>query len=225
MHQDYPILYSFRRCPYAMRARLALSISRQQCILREVALRNIPAHMIALSPKATVPVLQLAGGQVIEESLDIMLWALACDDPQHWLEPEKGSLQEMKELIALNDGPFKDHLDRYKYATRYDEETDPVFHRSEGTKFLSTLNDRLEHQEHLFGNGPALADYAIFPFIRQFANTDRQWFDDQPLPNLQNWLIEHLDSKLFEDIMKKLPPWAPEDEQTLFPTLPSQTTQ
>jgi len=217
MLQALPILYSFRRCPYAMRARLALSVSRQQCILREVALRDIPAHMIDLSPKATVPVLQLSNGQVLEESLDVMLWALGCDDPQQWLEPEKGDLQEMKVLIALNDGPFKDHLDRYKYATRYEEGTDPVFHRSEGINFLSMLNDRLDHQTHLFGNRPALADYAIFPFIRQFANTDRDWFDDQPLANLQNWLIEHLDSNLFAGIMKKWPLWAPDDEQTLFP--------
>ena len=218
MSQALPIFYSFRRCPYAMRARLALLVSRRRCVLREVILRDKPLEMVALSPKATVPVLFLSDARVLEESLDIMFWALGCDDPLQWLTPEEGCLQDMKDLIALNDGPFKEHLDRYKYATRYEEGTDPVYHRNEGIKLLSLLNSRLGRQLHLFGNRPALADYAIFPFVRQFANTDRDWFDSQPLPILQTWLEGYLKSPLFEDIMIKWPVWSPSDKDTLFPS-------
>ncbi len=217
MQQSFPVLYSFRRCPYAMRARLALSISGQHCTLREVVLRDKPAEMLTLSPKATVPVLLLCDDQVLEESLDIALWALDRNDPQQWLSPEMGTLADMKALIADSDGPFKHHLDRYKYATRYEEGTDPVHHRDAGVHFLSPLNDRLGQHAHLFGDRPALADFAIFPFIRQFANTDRDWFDRQPLPNLQSWLAGHLNSELFQSVMKKWPVWTPGDAETLFP--------
>jgi len=211
-----PILYSFRRCPYAMRARLALVISGQRCRLREVVLRSKPAEMLALSAKATVPVLQLPGGRVIDESLAIALWALDRHDPHHWLVPECGTFEQMRALIAQNDGPFKHHLDRYKYAVRYEENTDPLHHRAEGVVFLNTLNDSLGHQAHLFGDRPCLADYALFPFVRQFANTDRDWFDRQPLPNLQNWLKDHLASDLFLNIMMKAPPWSPGDKDVLL---------
>ncbi len=212
-----PTLYSFRRCPYAMRARLALSASRQQCSLREIVLRDKPAEMVEISPKATVPVLQLLDGTVLEESLDIMHWALAENDPENWLDPEAGTLAEVHDLIAECDGPFKHNLDRYKYAIRYEEGTDPVYHRTEGVKFLKKLNDRLSTQKHLFGDRPCLADFAIFPFVRQFANTDRAWFDAQPLPHLQVWLADHLDSERFKSIMKKWPVWAPGDEEPVFP--------
>jgi glutathione S-transferase len=168
----HPILYSFRRCPYAIRARMALHISGQSCELREVVLRNKPAEMVELSPKATVPVLQLETGDVLEQSLDIMLWTLANNDPGDWLVPECGTLNDMLALIAENDGPFKDHLDRYKYAPRYDN-ADPVSHRAEAEKFLCALDERMKNCAYIFGNRPALADYAIAPFIRQFANTDR----------------------------------------------------
>lgn len=201
-----------------MRARLALQVSRRQCVLREVVLRNKPLEIVALSPKATVPVLLLPDARVLEESLEIMLWALGCDDPLQWLAPEEGCLQAMKDLIALNDGPFKDHLDRYKYAIRYEEGTDPIYHRNEGSNFLSLLNSRLERRSHLFGNRPALADFAIFPFVRQFANTHRDWFDNQPLPLLQTWLEGHLKSPLFEDIMVKWPVWSSGDTDTVFPS-------
>jgi glutathione S-transferase len=215
--QSPPTLYTFRRCPYAMRARMALSISHQQCWLREIILRDKPAEMTTLSPKATVPVLHLSDGRVLEQSLDIMLWALEQDDPEHWLEPETGTLSEIKAFIAELDGPFKHHLDRYKYAIRYEEDPNKVDHRAEASQILSTLNDRLNTQAQLFGDKPTLADFATFPFIRQFANTDRDWFDNQPLPNLQNWLEGHLTSDLFQSIMKKLPVWAQGDQEPLFP--------
>jgi glutathione S-transferase len=212
-----PVLYSFRRCPYAMRARLALAISQQQCALREILLRDKPAEMITVSPKASVPVLHLPDGQVIDESLDIMRWALAHHDPQQWLTSENGDLLAMEALIAECDGPFKHHLDRYKYASRYGLETDPMHHRSEGGAFLKQLDKRLSQHRQLFDAQARFADFAIFPFVRQFANTDREWFDAQPLENLQPWLAGHLGSALFQGIMKKWAVWQPGDVDSLFP--------
>lgn len=213
-----PTLYSFRRCPYAMRARLSLSVSQQHCRLREIVLRDKPAEMVEISPKATVPVLQLNDGTVIEESLDIMRWALSQSDPEHWLAPENGTLEDMFALIAECDGPFKHNLDRYKYANRYDESTDPVVHRTDGEEFLTKLDARLSQFQNLFGDRPSLADFAIFPFVRQFANTDREWFDAAPLLNLQRWLQAHLESEIFTDVMKKWPVWKNGDEEPLFPS-------
>ena len=200
-----------------MRARLALTVSRQPCVLREVVLRDKPAAMLALSPKATVPVLQLTDGRVLDESLDIMLWALACDDPHQWLSPQASSVPEMMDLIAVIDGPFKHHLDRYKYGVRYDEGTDPAHHRDAGIQVLSTLNDRLAKHAHLCGNRASLADYAIFPFVRQFAHTDRGGFDALALANLQRWLAGHLNAAVFLSIMQKWPAWAPDDPDVPFP--------
>ncbi|WP_245577434.1 glutathione S-transferase [Nisaea denitrificans] len=198
-----PVLYSFRRCPYAMRARLALTVSQQDCVLREVVLRDKPAEMLKLSPKGTVPVLHLPHGQVLEQSLDIMRWTLARHDPEGWLNPETGSVAEMEALIGECDGTFKHHLDRYKYSVRYGPETDPLYHRGEGATFLNHLNERLKGQAHLFGNRPSLADFAIFPFVRQFANTGREWFDAQPLSDLQAWLSGHLNSDIFQSVMRR----------------------
>ena len=212
-----PILYSFRRCPYAMRARLALAASCQCCALREVVLRDKPSEMVEISPKATVPVLHLPDGQVLEQSLDIMHWALARSDPEEWLTPETGTLAEMEALIADCDGDFKHHLDRYKYAPRYGPETDPLHHRSAGEVFLKRLDERLRRHAQLFGTRPRSADFAIFPFIRQFANTDRAWFDVQPLPKLQAWLAGHLNSELFQRVMVKQAAWRPGDVEPIFP--------
>ena len=200
-----------------MRARMALYSSGQTCVLREVLLRDKPLEMIEQSPKATVPVLLLANGEVLEQSLDIMLWALDREDPEHWLSPEIGTLTDMKAFITELDGPFKHHLDRYKYATRYDEEPNSVDHRAEATNILITLNDRLSTQAHLFGTKPTLADFATFPFIRQFANTDRNWFDAQDLKPLQSWLNKHLASDLFTGVMNKWPQWKPGDAETHLP--------
>lgn len=217
MPDTLPVLYSFRRCPYAMRSRLALSISRQHCALREVVLRDKPAEMIEISPKATVPVLQLPQGDVLEESLDIMLWALNQNDPDHWLTPPQGDMATMRDIIARNDGPFKYHLDRYKYPHRYEDVTDATEHRQAGFDILTELNGRLAQTDQLFGDRISLADAALFPFIRQFANTDRDWFDAQPLAHLQRWLAGHLASPLFEGIMAKYPAWQAGDEEPVFP--------
>jgi glutathione S-transferase len=194
-----PILYSFRRCPYAMRARLALLVSGTACEIREVRLRDKPVEMIAASPKATVPVLVLAGGQVIDESIDIMRWALRRNDPEHWLEGDDTA------LIEGNDGPFKYHLDRYKYPDRHG--TDPAEHRALGLAMLEDLEARLASRPYLCGERRTLADAAILPFVRQFAATDRAWFDARPLPATRRWLEDQLASALFAEVMIPRPVW------------------
>lgn len=205
---DRPILYSFRRCPYAMRARLALTISGTICEIREVKLAAKPAELIAASPKATVPVLVLPDGNVIEESLEIMRWALARNDPEGWLSRADDA------LIAANDGPFKHHLDRYKYPDRHGSA--PLEHRAAAMTILAGLNVRLARQPQLCGDRRGLADMAIFPFVRQFAATDREWFDAQPLSHLRGWLDGHLAAPLFTAIMTRLAPWQPGDEPVMF---------
>jgi len=216
MSGSIPTLYSFRRCPYAMRARMALYVSGQECEHREVVLRNKPSEMIALSPKATVPVLEVGPGHVIDESLDIMLWALERNDPFGWLVPEAGTKQDMLDFIARIEDEFKPHLDRYKYALQY-ENADPGFHRAEAEKILVELNKRLSQSDYLFGARYSLADFAIAPFIRQFANTDRDWFDQLPYGALHKWLKGILASEVFATIMHKYPAWQVSDEPVFSP--------
>ncbi|MEM1088258.1 MAG: glutathione S-transferase [Pseudomonadota bacterium] len=211
--RELPILYSFRRCPYAMRARLALQVSGVACRLREVVLRDKPGEMLAISPKGTVPVLQLIDGTVLDESRDIMLWALEQNDPDGWLDID---MDAATVLIDECDGPFKHTLDRYKYPNRYGLE-DGIAHREKGREFLILLNERLAQSAHLFGSDVRYPDAAITPFIRQFANTDREWFDVQPLPHLQRWLNDHLSSDLFAAIMTKVPQWRSGDVEPVFP--------
>ena len=198
-----PVLYSFRRCPYAMRARLALAVSAAPCELREVKLSAKPRAMLDASPKGTVPVLVLPGGKVLDESLDIMRWALANRDPEGWLTRDDA------ELIAMNDGPFKHDLDGYKYPERCS--TDARAHRESGLAFLREIDRRLAGAGQLCGPARGLTDAAIMPFVRQFAAVDRQWFDAQPLPHLQVWLAGHLASGLFETIMARVTTWSPHD--------------
>ncbi len=211
-----PILYSFRRCPYAMRGRMGVYVSGVVCELREVVLRDKPDAMLDASPKGTVPVLQTVEGDVIEESLELMLWALKQHDPQGWLRPELGSLDEMLALIDLNDHAFKDHLDRYKYPNRY-EGVDPLFHRHEAENFLQVLERRLTTSPFLFGSRISLADIAIAPFMRQFAHVDKEWFDHTPYKALQEWLSTFLNSSVFTEVMAKFAPWKEGDAPVLFP--------
>ena len=212
-----PILYSFRRCPYAMRARLGLIISGQQVALREIVLRDKPAHMLEISPKGTVPVLQLPDGTVLEESLEIMLWALQQNDPEGWLSPEQGTLKDMLLLIEEMDGDFKRSLDRYKYATRY-EGVDPDQQYDRAIDELQKLEARLEATPYLFGNTPSLADQALFPFVRQFANADKDRFSASAPKRLQVWLQERVEHPLFKQVFgTKWKPWQPQDELLLFP--------
>lgn len=196
------ILYSFRRCPYAMRARMALSISGVRYEHREVVLRDKPSEMLEVSPKGTVPVMVTSESAVLEESLDIMGWALAQNDPEEWLTRNDA------ELVETNDGPFKHHLDRYKYATRYDD-ADPAEHRAAALDILRELERRLVNHAYLCGEKRGLVDIAIFPFIRQFANADRAWFDGQNLPKLKHWLHGLITSDLFTGVMQKHPQWKP----------------
>lgn len=203
-----PVLYSFRRCPYAMRARLALLAAGQQVELREVVLRDKPETFLAASPSGTVPCL-VQESHVLDESLDIMIWALEQNDPQGWLEMPAGG----HDLIARADGPFKHALDRTKYASRYPAD-DPDYHRAQASAFLKDLNAQLD--PWLFGR-PTLADFAILPFVRQFAFIDKAWFDSQPWPDLHGWLARFLASPEFAAIMHKYPQWKSGDNPVLFP--------
>ena len=198
-----------------MRARMALSVSDQTYEIREVVLSKKPLELIDLSPKATVPVLQLVTGQILEQSLDIMRWALEKHDPFGWLEPEYGTLCDMLKLIKKADGDFKYNLDHYKYVQRY-KNVDPLFHRTEGELFLRLLDEILGQYNYLFGSRPSLADYAIVPFIRQFANTERKWFDELRYSSLQKWLDDLLTNKYFTAIMNKYPAWQTGDKPIIF---------
>jgi glutathione S-transferase len=217
MSATYPILYSFRRCPYAMRARLALMVSNRVCELREVVLRDKPQEMLEVSAKGTVPILIDVDGRVLDQSIDIMLWALRQHDPEKWLMPEQGSVAEMRELIALFDEGFKYHLDRYKYPDRYPG-VDAQAHRHEGSLYLGRLNAQLSATKYLFGNNVALADMAIAPFVRQFAHTDRPWFNEQPWPGLQAWLAEFTESQIYSSVMQKYPKWESGNAGVVFPS-------
>jgi len=191
-------LYSFRRCPYAMRARMALRYSNVPVEIIEVSLKAKPAAMLAISPKGTVPVLD-ADGQVIDESLEIMRWALAQNDPDDWLLAGDSRIAE---LIEANDQVFKVHLNCYKYAERYPEQPMEIY-RAEGALYLQRLEELLEGREYLLGDHPSLADIALLPFVRQFAHVDREWFAQTPYVRLQAWLQRFLESELFTSIMKK----------------------
>jgi glutathione S-transferase len=195
-------LYSFRRCPYAMRARMALRYSGVAVDIIEVSLKAKPAEMLALSPKGTVPVLSV-DGQVIDESLAIMRWALAQNDPQDWLLKEDPAGQALiAALIEENDQAFKVHLNRYKYAERYPEQPMAVY-RAEGEVFLRKLDELLDGCDYLLAEHPTLADVALMPFIRQFAHVDREWFAQTPYVRLQAWLQRFLESALFTGVMQK----------------------
>lgn len=211
-----PVLYSFRRCPYAIRARMALLAAGQSVELREVVLRDKPEHMLQLSPKGTVPVLWLPDDTVIEESLDVMRWALAQADPLGWLPKEPELLTRTLALITRNDDEFKFHLDRYKYASRY-EGADAEEHRAAAGQFLEALEAILTAQPFLHGDQRGLADAAIMPFVRQFANADPQWFDQAPYPQLQSWLAQELTDPCFTSVMQKHRPWRADDAPVHFP--------
>ena len=191
-------LYSFRRCPYAMRARMALRYCGVPVEIVEVSLKAKPAEMLAISPKGTVPVLD-ADGRVIDESLEIMRWALAQNDPQDWLLSGDARVAE---LIEANDQVFKVHLNRYKYAERYPEQPMEVY-RAEGEMFLRRLEELLDGRDYLLTDHPSLADIALLPFVRQFAHVDREWFAQTPYVALQGWLQRLLGSELFTSVMKK----------------------
>jgi glutathione S-transferase len=207
---ELPILYSFRRCPYAMRARMAIAVSGVKVELREVVLRDKPPEMLEVSPKGTVPVLVLPDGGVIDESLDIMRWALGQNDPEDWLAKIDAA------LITANDGSFKHALDRYKYPHRYDL-ADGLAQRDAALVHLANLNDALATTPFLAGAQSGFTDIALFPFVRQFAATDPAWFAAQPMPALQTWLASLTESALFARIKLRYPQWQAGDAATHFP--------
>lgn len=202
MSSSLPLLYSFRRCPYAIRARLALRYVGIAFELREVALRQKPPELLTLSPKGTVPVLQLPDGTVLEESLDIMRWALAQRDPQGWLS--QGPHTDTQALIEANDQGLKPLLDRYKYPERYPQHSQAAYRDEAVQDVLSPLEARLRSHGYLQSEHPGLADMAILPFVRQFAQVDRAWWDScDSLPALRGWLHGLTSSPLFEAVMAK----------------------
>ena len=208
------LLYSFRRCPYAMRARLGLLFAEQPVALREITLKNKPEQMLAISPKGTVPVLQLADGTVIEESDEIMMWALTQNDPHGLLD--KNTLPQANALIAQNDNEFKYWLDRYKYADRYPEMTQSEY-RQRGEVFLQVLETLLSKNDYLLGDSVTTADIGIMPFVRQFAHVDREVFYGLPYPKVQKWLQDWLAHPFFLQVMTKFEPWQEGDEVVIFP--------
>ncbi len=216
MSSTLPILYSFRRCPYAMRARLAIANAGIPVELREVALRNKPQQLLDISAKATVPVLLLDDGTVIDESLDIMRWALSHKDTGNWLNSDVA--EDINQLIQCNDGEFKYYLDQYKYADRYPEH-DEQYYRRKGEVFLIDLEKKLSQHVFLCSAKCCLADMAIFPFIRQFANVNSDWFQNSEYKNINQWLKNHLESSLFVSIMDKYPAWKEGDKQLIFNAL------
>ncbi|MBT5808032.1 glutathione S-transferase [Candidatus Uhrbacteria bacterium] len=210
MKNTHPILYSFVRCPYAMRARLAIAASGQTVELREVVLKDKPESMMSYSPKGTVPVLVLSDGTVIDESLDVMKWALQQNDPDGWLE------QMGTDLVEENDSTFKMHLDKYKYFTRHPEHTKEVY-REHCEVFLKKLEVLLSKNEFLTGDQMKFADAAILPFVRQFAKADIEWFQSSKYKNTQRWLEHFLQSPLLEQVMTKYEQWSVDDTPVLFP--------
>ncbi len=205
-----PVLYSFRRCPYAMRARLALQAAGVEVELRDIALKAKPAEMLRASPKGTVPVLVLQDGKVIEQSLDIMLWALQQSDPQGWLPQGAAAMTDAMACLALNDGPFKQALDRTKYPARF-ALADGLTHREQGAATLQQWENRLTVQPNLSGVRWGLLDAAIGPFVRQFAHTDKAWFAEQNWPQLQRWLTAFEASSALAAVMEKMPAWTAGD--------------
>jgi glutathione S-transferase len=190
-----------------MRARMAIKYSQTVVELREVKLSSKPQSMLNISPKGTVPVLQLPDNSVLEESIDIIHWALSRSDPQDWSLSGVNTLRNRAlDLIWKNDQVFKQHLDQYKYADRYPEW--PAEHyRQQGMEYLQQLERHLQHSRYLMTDHISIADISIFPFIRQFAHVDKAWFEQTDLPGLQSWLQEFIDSALFNSIMDKYPPW------------------
>jgi glutathione S-transferase len=207
MPYRHPILFSFRRCPYAIRARMALYQSGVTVELREILLKDKPDEMLDLSPKGTVPVLVLSDGTVIDESLDIMFWALQQKDHEHWLDFD---LHKIETLIDKNDNKFKRALDRFKYPNRYPDE-DCSWARDACEETFMDLDSRLKNHNYLLGDSISVADVAIFPFIRQCAHVDNNWFNDLPIKNLHHWLKGFLDHKVFKSVFTKVSVWSPGD--------------
>jgi len=214
-NSSYPILYSLQNCPYAMRARLALLLSEQDIIIRAITLKDKPQQMLEASPKGTVPVLVLADGCVLEESIDIMLWALKRNDPQQLLLRDKKQYLEIIELIERADNEFKHPLEQYRAAKRYHQDTEQYW-RQQCEVFIKELEQRLNETGYFVGNQLSLADYAFIPFMRQFGRVDRKWFAQAPYPKVKTWLTTQLQSRLYAKMMCKHELWHDQAENTFL---------
>ncbi|MEK9964600.1 MAG: glutathione S-transferase N-terminal domain-containing protein [Betaproteobacteria bacterium] len=218
MNLDEPILWSFRRCPYAMRGRCAVKQSGVRVRLREILLRDKPDEFLKDSSKGTVPVLRLPDGSVIDESLEVMKWALNINDPDNWLNVLEEEPAFSDNFLGELDGDFKYSLDRYKYANRYDlNEIESLAYREKGFNFLLRIEKRIEKNQFISGSKIGFLDIASLPFIRQYRIADPNWFDVQPIPRVQEMLNEFLSSALFNSIMEKYKPWHPvEGDEVIF---------
>ena len=205
-----PVLYSFRRCPYCIRAHLALKVSGIRIELRDVKLNDIPEAALKISPKATVPILVLSDGTVMDESWDIVKWALEQNDPDNWLGENSSFLADAEMLIEINDFSFKKDLDHYKYADRHPEHSQE-YYRQAGEEFIEELEDGLTGNQYLLGEQLSLADIGVFPFVRQFSLVDKDWFDQSPYPGVQQWLDRLISSMLFQQVFQKHELWRPGD--------------
>ena len=220
--QDLPILYSLRRCPYAMRARLGILLANQQVLIREIVTKDKPEELLKCSPKGTVPVLVLPDGKIIEQSLQVMVWALELNDPQNLLRKSDDEVyHDVFELIEENDNTFIGHLEQYRAAVRYHNE-DLVDRRALCEEFLTKLEARLKQgsgypkKSYLFGDTPSVADYAIVPFISQFARVEKKWFNQSHYIGIQTWLRSILDSALYSKTMKAYPLWNESKQNMVF---------
>jgi glutathione S-transferase len=219
-------LYSLQHCPYAMRARLGILLAQQSVLIRAVVTKNKPAEMLAISPKGTVPILIIDHAEcvehrhykttVIDESIEIMLWALKLNDPQNLLQTgDSSKLDAMLELIRRNDKEFKPNLEVYKLAKRFHKESE-VRDRESCEEFVTELERKLETGHYLMGDQASLADYALLPFVRQFARVDRKWYLQSPYPKLRDWLNRHLQTPLYTKAMAKYPLWLDSHETFLL---------
>ena len=213
-----PVFWSFRRCPYAMRARLAVCSAGIQVELREILLRDKPDAFLRASPKGTVPVVELVDGTVLEESRDVMQWALGQNDPAGWLDVQHHAPDRTASFLDALDGPFKTHLDRYKYASRFDVRA-ALEHRTAGAAILAEFDASLASQPSLSGEKHGLLDFATLPFVRQFRIADPVWFDAQPWPHLHHWLQDFLESRQFASVMKKYAIWQHGADAVSFPEI------
>jgi glutathione S-transferase len=214
-----PILYSLQHCPYAMRARLGLLMAQQHVMLRAIVMKDKPQEMLTVSPKGTVPVLILPDESIVDESLDIMLWALQQNDPEDLLHKDSPEdLAAMLELITRNDKEFKPQLEIYKKSKRFRTGTE-LEERQKCEIFIAELEQMLADKErggNFIGDKPGLIDYALLPFVRQFSRVNKAWFKAAPYPLLQAWLVHHLESRLYSKAMAKFPLWLDEHKECLF---------
>lgn len=201
-----PVLYSFRRCPYCMRAHMALKYSGLKVELREVDLKDMPAETLQISPKATVPILLLSDGTIIDESWDIVKWAVTQNDSDNWLGQSSEHLLDAEILVESNDFSFKNDLDHYKYAERFPEHSEK-YYRKKCEEFIEELEEMLAEKNYLLANHLSLADIAIFPFVRQFSLVNKNWFEHSPYVNVKPWLAKLINTELFQHVFQKHEIW------------------